>query len=105
MSNVFSLFQEKKIEGPMDPARRVTIAVGEIMASNAQLVRAVKELSKHLDAVDHVIEALGETDAKESLMHLSKINRESLVQAVRELSQQHIKLPALRKDFINELVS
>lgn len=59
------------------------------MASNAQLARAVKELSKHLDTADHVIEALGEKDAKAWLMHLSKINRESLVQAVRELSQQH----------------
>jgi len=103
MSNVFQLFQEKKIEGATDHASRIAIAVAEIMASNGQLAGAVKELSKHLDALDSVIEVFEETSAKERLMHVSKVSRESLTHAVCELSQQLRKLPNLRNEFIEYL--
>ena len=105
MSNVFPLFEQVTVEGPDDPRTRVTIAVTEIMASNAQLERRIKELSMHLDAIDIVIDALGEAGSQERLLQLTKNNREALMHASRELSENVRMLLALRNNFVNELSS
>ena len=103
MNNVFPLFQQIAIESPADPRTQVTTAVTVIMASNAQLERRIKDLSMHLDVIDHVIEVLGEVGRQEGLRQLSKIIREALMHASRELSE-HVKiLPTLRNDFVAEL--
>jgi len=73
------------------------------MASNARLERRIKDLSMHLDVIDHVIEVLGEAGMQKGLRQLSKNIREALVHASRELSENVSMLPALRNDVINEL--
>jgi hypothetical protein len=59
MSNVLQFF---KTENPPDPKTIVAIAVASILSSKEQLARAIEELSKHLDAVGHTIDVLGDTD-------------------------------------------
>lgn len=103
MNNVFPLFEQVTIESPSDPRTRVTSAVTVIMATNARLERKIKDLSMHLDVVDHVIEVLGEARGQKGLLQLSKNIREALVHASRELSENVRMLPALRNDFVNEL--
>jgi hypothetical protein len=94
MNSVLSLFQETKIKAQADVEGQLTIAITHIIALNAQLIRRVKELSKHPDAVDEVAESLNERSARERLMRSSRVSRESLAQSVRELSYQLRKLPA-----------
>lgn len=103
MSNVFPLFTQATIESVADPRTQVTTAVTEIMASNAQLERRIKELLIHLDAIDLVIEALGEAGSHENFLQFSKNNRAALIRASRELSEHVKMLPALRNDFVDAL--
>ena len=98
MSNVFQLFEQKKIENPSDPKTIVTIAVASILSSKDQLARAVEELSKHLDAVGHTIDALGDTDPQTRVMHAAKLNRKRLTKAMLELSQAAEKLSAIQQE-------
>jgi hypothetical protein len=62
----------------------VTIAVADILASNAQLARTVKEFSKHLDSVDDIIDALSDTETRNRLKQLTKLSRETLTNATFE---------------------
>jgi hypothetical protein len=54
MSNVFQLFG-KKSENPSNPNTQVKIAVADILGSSAHLGYTIKELSRHFDAVDRII--------------------------------------------------
>jgi methyl-accepting chemotaxis protein len=95
MSNVLQLL---KIENPPDPKTIAAIAVASILSSKDQLARAVEELSKHLDAVGHTIDALGDTDPQTRVMHAAKLTRERLTRAMRELSQAAGKLAAIQQE-------
>jgi uncharacterized protein with PhoU and TrkA domain len=93
VSNVFQLF---KIENPPDPKTIVAIAVASILSSKEQLARAVEELSKHLDAAGHTIDALG--DPRTRVLHAAKLNRKRLTTAMLELSQAAEKLSAIQHE-------
>jgi hypothetical protein len=95
MSNVFQLFKQKKIENPSDPKTVVTNAVVNILSSSAQLGRAVEELSKRLDVVDHTIDALGESDSGTRFKQATKMSRKILTEVILEFSR---KLPALQQE-------
>ena len=95
MSNVLQFF---KIENPPDPKTIAAIAVASILSSKEQLARAVEELSKHLDAVGHTIDALGETDPQTWVMHAAKLNSERLTKAMLELSRAAGKLSAIQQE-------
>jgi 5,10-methylenetetrahydrofolate reductase len=97
MSNVLQLFKQEKIENPSDPKTIVAIAVASILSSKEQLARAVEELSKHLDAVGHTIDALGDTDPRTRVIHAAKLNRKRLTKAMLELSQAAEKLSAIQQ--------
>jgi uncharacterized protein with PhoU and TrkA domain len=98
MSNVLQLFKQEKIENPPDPKTIVAIAVASILSSKEQLARAVEELSKHLDAVGHTIDALGDTDPRTRVIHAAKLNRKRLTKAMLELSQAAEKLSAIQQE-------
>jgi len=68
MNNVFPLFARVNIESPADPRTLVAAAVTVIMASNAQLERTIKEISRHLVVLDLAIGALGEAGSQERLL-------------------------------------
>ena len=87
MSSVFQLFGQMKIESPSDPKTVVTMAVVKILSSRVRLARVTEELSKHLDAVDHTIDALDDTDSRTQLKQATKLNREGLTMAMLELSR------------------
>jgi hypothetical protein len=95
MSNVLQLF---KIENPPDPKTIVAIALASILSSKEQLARAVEELSKHLDAVGHTIDALSDTDPQTRVMHAAKLNGERLTKAMLELSRAAGKLSAIQQE-------
>jgi hypothetical protein len=101
VSNVFQLF---KIQNPPDPKTIVAIAVASILSSKEQLARAVEELSKHLDAAGHTIDALGDADPRTGIMHAAKLNRERLTKAMLELSQAAGKLSALQLELSEAIV-
>ena len=52
MGNAVQLFGQEKIDGPLDLDTIVTLSVTDILASHAKLVRSIKELSEHLDALN-----------------------------------------------------
>jgi hypothetical protein len=62
------------------------------------LGRAVEELSKHLDAVGHTIDALGDTDPRIRVIHTAKLDRKRLTKAMLELSQAAEKLSAIQQE-------
>jgi hypothetical protein len=94
MSNVLQLF---KIENPPDPKTIVAIAVASILSSKDHLARKVEELSNHLDSVSDTIDALGDTDPRNWVMHAAKLNRERLRKAMLELSQAAEKLSTIQQ--------
>jgi len=63
MGNAVQLFRQEKIDGPSDIDTIVTSSVTDILASHAKLVRAIKELSEHLDALDQITCALSDSPA------------------------------------------
>jgi hypothetical protein len=97
MSNVLQLFGQKKIEDTSDPETIEIIAITDILASNARLARTVREISKHLDTVEYVFDALSDIDTRNRIKQAAKLTRERLTTAVLELSQQVRKLPALER--------
>ena len=96
MRNVLQLFKQEKIENPSGHKTIVAIAVASLL-SKEQMARAVEELSKHLDAVGHTIDALGDTDPRTRVIHAAKLNRKRLTKAMLELSQAAEKLSAIQQ--------
>jgi hypothetical protein len=97
MSNVFQLFEQQKNEDdPSNPDAGVTIAIAAILASSAHLGRRIKELSRHFDALDRIIDAIGDTETRNMQKQSMKLNRETLANATLELSRQIRKLPRLQ---------
>ena len=95
MSNILQML---KIEDPADPKTIVAIAVASILSSKEQLARAVEELSKHLDAVGHTIDALGDTDPGIRVVLAAKLVRKRLTKAMLELSQAAGRLSAMQQE-------
>ena len=98
MSNLVQLFKQEKIENPPDPKTIKPVALASILSSKEQLARAVEELSKHLDAVGHTIDGLGNTDPRTQVMYAAKLNRKRLTKAMLELSQAAEKLSAIQQE-------
>jgi hypothetical protein len=100
MSNVVPLFKQETIDNHPsdDPSNSVTIAIADILASCIQLGHAVKDLSKHFGAVDHVIDGLGDVESKNRLDQLMELRSKALAGAMHELSQAIRKLPRLQID-------
>ena len=86
MSNIVHLFRDKKTPCSSDPESLTLIHVAKIMASIAPLAPAIGELSAHLDAIEGLIESLGDPDAQKSIMQTQKEIQESLILATRDLS-------------------
>jgi hypothetical protein len=85
MSNVVQLFAHEPIENPANPA---TIAVADLLAVFAELVHATKEVSKHLDWIDHFIDPIGNPEARkrqDQLREASAIAVHNLTEAIRTL--------------------
>ena len=97
MSNVVQLFAHEQIENPANPTN-VTIAVANLLAVFAELERATKELSKHLDSIDHFIDPIANPEARKRQDQL----REASTIAVRSLSQAIRTLPILQISAILE---
>ena len=87
MSNVIQFSRQEKIEDPLDPGAIVTFTVTDILASHAQLARTIKKLSTHLDALDHITDAVSDTDTRARFKQKAKRSRESLTKAMLDLSQ------------------
>jgi hypothetical protein len=85
MSNVVQLFVHEQIENPADPT---TIAVADFLAVFAELERAIKDFSKHLDLIDQFIDPIGDPEARKRqdlLREASTIAVLNLFQAIRTL--------------------
>lgn len=87
MSNVINLFGQRKIEDRSNPESMVTLAVADVLASHTELVRTIKELSKHLDVLDHITDAVSDPDVRVRFKQEAKRSRESLTNAMVDLSQ------------------
>ncbi len=93
MSNVFQLFRKEKSENTSNPDDREKISVVESLASSADLARAINKLSTYFDAVDRIIDAIGDTEARNRHKQSMQLSRETLTNATLELSRQIRKLP------------
>jgi hypothetical protein len=87
MNNVVQLFKQQKIVGLSDPDIIVTFALTELLASHAELTLTIKALSGHLDALDHITDALSDSDTRARFKQEARRSRESLANAVLELSR------------------
>lgn len=87
MSNVIQLFRQENAVGPLDAETVVTFAVNDILASHPELTRIIKALSEHLDALDHFTDTLSNFDKRAWLKQQAKRSRDSLTNAVLDLSQ------------------
>jgi len=95
MSNVVRLVRQQKKEKPLNPNANLTIAVADILTSSADLGRALKEFSTHFDAMDRVVDALGDKETRDTCKQAMELNREALAKAIFELSREIRKLPSL----------
>jgi len=98
VSNVFQLFKQAKIEEPSDSKVILILAVANILASKFELARMVKELSKHLEVLDHAIDKISDTDTRNLLKHVTKLAYERMTAAILELSREVRTLPAVQRD-------
>jgi hypothetical protein len=87
MNNVVQLFKQQKIVGLSDPDIIVTFALTELLASHAELTLTIKALSGHLDALDHITDALSDSDTRARFKQEARRSRESLANAVLDLSR------------------
>ena len=87
MNNVVQLFRQEKIVGPSDPDTIVIFAVTDILASHADLTLTIKALSEHLDALDHIIDVLSDSDTRARCEQEARRSRESLTNAMLDLSR------------------
>ena len=85
MNNVVQLFRQGKIVGPSDPDTIVIFAVTDILASRAELASTIKALSEHLDTLDHITDALSDSDTRACFKQAAKRGRESLANAMLDL--------------------
>ena len=84
MSNVIRMLRREKA---LDPEAVVTFAVNDILASHAELARAINALSKYLDTLDILTDSLSNSDNGAWLKQTTVRSRESLANALVDLSQ------------------
>jgi hypothetical protein len=94
MGNAVQLFRQGKIEGPSDLDTIVKLAVTDILASHAQLVRTIKKLTEHLAVLDQITDALSDSDARVRYQQVARKSHENLMNAMLYLSRG--ALPNLR---------
>jgi len=87
MNNVVQLFKQQKIVGLSDEDTIVIFALTDILASHAELTLTVKALSGHLDALDHITDALSDSDTRARFKQEARQSRESLANAMLDLSR------------------
>lgn len=87
MDNVIRLFDQENVERVLPKPERVATAVTNILAANAELDHAVKELSKHFDAIENAIASIDDAQTKIRLEQSSKLSRETLLSATLQLTQ------------------
>ena len=87
MNNVVQLFKQQKIVGLSDPDTIVIFAPTDILASHAELTLTIKALSGHLDALDHITDALSDSDTRARFKQDARRSRESLANAMLDLSR------------------
>ena len=95
MSKVVRLFGHGQVENSAHPE---TIAMANFVAVVAELVRVIKELSKHLDSIDDLIDPISDPEAQK---HQDQLRKASAF-AVRNLSQAIGKVPILHLDALLE---
>jgi hypothetical protein len=100
MNNVLQLHIQSKIKHPSVPKAIVMVTVADILASNAQLARTIKGLSVHLDAVDHAIDGVSDTDARNRLREVAKPARDRLTNSMLSLSEAVRMLAVLQLDLL-----
>ena len=82
MHNVIRLFAQKNVEiVHSEPETRVAAAVTSVLASSAQLGRAVKELSKHFDEIEKSIDAIDDTETRSRLKQSTKTKSRNAVES------------------------
>lgn len=87
MNNVAQLFKQQKIVGLSDPDTTAIFALTDILASHAELTLTIKALSGHLDALDHITDALSDSDTRARFKQEARRSRESLANAMLDLSR------------------
>jgi len=97
MSNVVLLFANESHDRVLDPDQPLDDAVIQAMSCSARLESRLQDLCRHLDAVDRVIDRLGDVSLQRSLRGQAMAGRQALVQAKLELWHELRNLPALRR--------
>jgi hypothetical protein len=87
MNNVVQLSKQQKIVGLSDPDTIVIFALTDILTSHAELTLTIKALSGHLDALDHITDALSDSDTRARFKQEARRSRESLANAMLDLSR------------------
>jgi hypothetical protein len=72
--------------------------MANFLAGFDELARTIKELSKHLDSIDHLIDPIGDPEARQ---RHDQLRKESAI-AVRKLSQAIKQMPISQIDALLE---
>lgn len=89
MGNVIPLFAPKNAEMVVSESETcIAAAVARILTSSAQLDHAVNDLSEHFDSIEKAIDTIDDTETRTRLQESTKLSRETLLNAMRKLSQQ-----------------
>lgn len=104
MSNVVLLFADDSHDGALDPGLQLDDAVIHVMSCSAKLEGRLHDLCRHLDAIDLVIDHLGDVSLQRSLRGLALAGRQALVQARQELQDELRNLPSLRQRAADQMV-
>lgn len=93
MKTVIRLFDGKNLKSvPSGPEGRVATEATIFLASSSKLDDAVKELSVRLDAFEHIIDGIDDTEIRNPLKHKAKLSRDALSGSLLKLSQEVRKL-------------
>jgi histidinol dehydrogenase len=96
MNNSIRLFDQGNVEHGLPKPERIATAVTNILVANAELEGAVKELSKRFDAMEIAIASIDDAEARSRYKQSSKLSRETLLSAMRRLTQVIGELAACR---------
>jgi len=92
MGKVVQLFKQEIVEGRLRPSTILEKAIADILASNVELVRAINELSRHFDTVEHLLRKLPDDNCYARLGQVVRQEHGRLTNASLQLSQQIEKL-------------
>jgi hypothetical protein len=86
-NNVVQLFRQQETVGLSGPDTIVIFGLTDILASHAELTLTIKALSGHLDALEHITDALIASDTRARFKQEARRSRESLANAMLDLSR------------------